>query len=237
MPEDSSDSWPYRIGWLENARLWMITDIAASRGRKLTDLVEDGIAGGVDVVVVRLKDIDRETFIKEATAIGDVCRSSQIPWVLSHNVELIDSLMPDGVHLGKADPPVNEARLRLRDDIAIGYSAHSLDEISFNAGLGADYCWYSPIFPTEKGGVVLDGLGAQAVTSALVTAVALGRKDVPFPVIMLGGINLENIGELVKRGVRRVAAIGALIGAPSVREAARAMKNALSADESFDLKE
>ncbi|MCD6118946.1 thiamine phosphate synthase, partial [bacterium] len=115
--------------------------------------------------------------------------------------------------------------------------AHSLDEISFNAGLGADYCWYSPIFPTEKGGVVLDGLGAQAVTSALVTAVALGRKDVPFPVVMLGGINLENIGEIVKRGVRRVAAIGALIGAPSVREAARAMKNALSADESFDLKE
>jgi thiamine-phosphate pyrophosphorylase len=163
----------------------------------------------------------------EARAIAKVCREANKPWVLSHNIELVSELKPDGVHLGKSDPPVNEVRLIVGDAVAIGYSAHSVEEIAFAAGLGADYCWYSPVFDTRKGDNVVQGVGLDSVTLANVTAAAIGRDGVPFPVVFLGGITPENAGFIVKRGGTRVAAIGALCGSDNVEKAARAMRESL----------
>jgi thiamine-phosphate pyrophosphorylase len=213
-----------QVSWLERAWLWMITDVAAARGRALPKLVADGIRGGVDVVVVRLKELGRNALIAQARAIAEVCREHSTPWILSHAVELVGELMPDGVHLGKSDSPVNDVRRMLGERVVIGYSAHTLDELAFNAELGADYCFYSPIFPARKGDVTLDGLGLDAVTHALAAGVAVGKNGCPFPIVFLGGITLENMGAIVACGAKRVAAIGALIGAEDVEDAAREFK-------------
>ncbi len=220
-------TWPYRIPWLEHARLWMITDIAAARGRELSAIVADGIRGGVDVVVVRLKGIGIEAVKHEAFAIANVCKVTNTPWVLSHNVELVHELKPDGIHLGKSDPPVNEVRLIVGDETAIGYSAHSIEEITFAAGLGADYCWYSPIFDTSKDDCVSRGVGPDAVAFASLAASTIGKSGAPFPVVFLGGVTTANVGAIIKRGGTRVAAIGALCGSENIEESAREFKRML----------
>lgn len=219
--------WSYRIPWLEHARLWMITDISAARGRALSAIAADGICGGVDVVVVRLKGLDSEHVKREAQAIADVCRETKTPWVLSHNIELVGELKPNGVHLGKGDVSVNDARLIVGDDVAIGYSAHTVNEITFTAGLDADYCWYSPIFDTRKDDCVMRGVGLDAVALVGLAASAIGKAGVPFPVVFLGGITAANVGCIIERGGTRVAAIGALCGSENVEESARELKSKL----------
>ena len=229
MLQNSNQScWQYRIPWLEHTSLWMITDILSARGRALSDIAVDGIRGGVDVVVVRLKGLDMDFVKHKANAVAEVCEKMNTPWVLSHNVELVGELKPDGVQLGKSDPPVNEVRLMVGDETAIGYSAHTVEEIAFAAGLGADYCWFSPIFDTRKGDSIVKGIGLDAVKQANIAADAIGKAGNPFPVVFLGGITPDNAELIVRCGGARIAAISALCGSDDIENVARLMKTKLA---------
>ncbi|MEP0815339.1 MAG: thiamine phosphate synthase [bacterium] len=209
--------------WLNDARLWMITDTAAARGRAIPELVAQGVAGGVDVVVVRFKELSGPPFISAARPIAAICRDLGVPWVLSHNLDLVSALDPDGVHLGAGDPTIAEARAQLARNAVIGYSAHTIGEIGRVKAAGADYAWFSPIYPTKKDGKAVFGIGVESARRALETA-----GD--FPLVFLGGVNADNAHELAAIGGTRIAAIGAIIGADDVESAARKLKAALSGE-------
>lgn len=216
------------IPWLKTARLWMITDVAAARGRKISSLVQEGIAGGVDVVVARFKGAEREFLIEQAELIAGVCRSKGVPWILSHEIDLFTQLKPDGIHLSSADLPVAQAKELIGDSVAIGYSAHSVEDIEQAAISGANYCWFSPVFATKKHGVMLLGVGLAVSRLAVEKSIRIGTNDEPFPIVFLGGITPNNVSALTKIGAKRIAAIGSLIGAEDVRAAAENLKTELS---------
>ena len=213
--------------WLENSKLWMITDVAAMRGRDAAGLVRNGIDGGVDVVVVRFKSLGRDELISEASAVAAVCREYGVPWILSHNLDLFDALTPDGIHLGAGDPPIQEVKASVREGAVIGYSAHSDEEIEAAAKAGADYCWFSPVYKTRKGDTTLVGQGLAATKLALEKSAKLGTSERPFPVVLLGGVTPKTVGPLIEMGATMFAAIGALIGADDVRAAAEEFKSIL----------
>ncbi len=218
------------IPWLDSARLWMIADLQAAAGRDLASLVSAGIDGGVDVVVARFNELKNSEFIPAASAVKNACQRKGIPWVCAHNVQLFEMLQPEGVHLSNLDPPIPEVRNLVGDSIAIGYSAHSIEDIEFAAKSGADYCWFSPVFSTTKGGKKMLGVGPAAAKLAVETSIRLGASGKPFPVVFLGGIAPSNVSALTPFGIPRVAAIGSLIGTQDVRAAAEALKASIATE-------
>jgi thiamine-phosphate pyrophosphorylase len=125
----------------------------------------------------------------------------------------------DGVHLGHRGPSVDEARHILGPNSLIGYSAHSIEEARKAERQGADYIFFSPVFPTSSkpgsAGVGLDGL---AVCCAAVV----------LPVFALGGITPTRVPDCLYAGAYGVAVISGILGAGDVAQAVRGYRLAIS---------
>ncbi len=117
-----------------------------------------------------------------------------------------------GVHLGSRGPSVEDARRSLGPKVWIGYSAHTIAEARMAEAQGADYLFFSPIYPTSsKPGVPGVGLDALA---ACCSAVAL-------PVFALGGITPERVGACRSAGAYGVAVVSGILGEADVQAAVR----------------
>ena len=186
------------------------------------------------MVVLRHKELDPGPLSELAWRVAAVCTYRKVPWVLSHNAKLVPALRPDAIHLGNADPPIkiildeiSGLKGGLGFAIAVGFSAHSQEEIAAAKRKGAHYVWYAPVFDVIKEVNVAKGMGINAAANALDAAVTIGGSNNDFPVVFLGGINRDNISSLTGRGIKRIAAIGGLIGADDVGKAALELKKTL----------
>ena len=118
-----------------------------------------------------------------------------------------------GVHLPTGGDP-REARAMLGDGAIIGVSAHSVEEAARSASCGANYVTLSPIYESASKPGYGPALGACALRAASQLAV---------PVVALGGVSLERVGACLEAGAAGVAVMGAVMSAPSIKAAARAL--------------
>jgi thiamine-phosphate pyrophosphorylase len=123
-----------------------------------------------------------------------------------------------GVHLGQDDCPVEVARAALGPDALIGLSTHTLDQVAEAEDAPVDYLGFGPVHATSTKGYAA-GLGSEAVWIA-------GQASAK-PIFAIGGITLENVGELARVG--RAAVASAILGADDPARAAREMRALLDA--------
>jgi len=199
----------------------MVLDRNAAAPRTLEQAAREGIQGGVDAVVFRVKDASLEVARPLARAVSMVCRDLRAAFVVSNFVELAMELQADAVHLGAADPLISEVRALVGPDMCIGYSAHSVDEAERQIAAGADYVFLGPIFPTPAKLRYGPPLGVGVIAEAL---------RIPAPVVFIGGISPLTLPQLVSAGGCRVAAIAALQSVDDAAAAARQMKALLNAN-------
>jgi thiamine-phosphate pyrophosphorylase len=207
-----------RLPWIDSSRLWLVLDRAAAAPLTLAEVTEHAVAGGVDVVVCRIKDAPPPQVRQLALPVREICRRTKTPFVMSHDVELGLELSADAIHTGAAEGQIEALRAMTGSRMALGYSTHRVAEAGEMLARGADYVFLGPVFPTPakiKYGDPL-GLGVIQGTSAL-----LG------PVVYIGGINEATLPQLIAAGGRRVAAISALQSVPDVTAAVRAMRGLL----------
>ena len=195
--------------------LYAVTDRHWLSGRSLTEVVKKSLDGGVTFVQLREKELDEETFLKEAKELKELCNRYNVPFVINDNVELAKKIDADGVHVGQSDMEAGDVRAMLGPDKIIGVSAQTVEQAILAEKRGADYLGVGAVFKT--------GSKADADDVSFETLKAI-CEAVSIPVIAIGGITLENVKELSGSGICGIAVISAIYAAADIKKAAEDLK-------------
>ena len=197
----------------EDLRLYAVTDRAwAADGDALMDQIEAAVRGGVRVVQLREKGLDRAAFLAEARRFTALCRRLGVAGIINDSVEIALASGADGDHVGQRDVEAGRARELLGPDKIVGVSAHSPEEARRAREAGADYLGCGAAFAT---GTKADAKPISKETIRAVTAAA------GVPVVAIGGVSRENILELKGLGLAGVAVVSGIFGQPDAEAAAR----------------
>lgn len=115
------------------------------------DAARLALEGGCRWIQLRMKDASPEEWMRTGAEVEALCRRYGATFILDDHVEWVDVLHADGVHLGKSDMPIDEARRLLGQDRIIGGTANTLEDVMLHAARGADYIGCGPFrFTTTK---------------------------------------------------------------------------------------
>lgn len=205
---------------LSDARLYLCTDGRRDRG-DLADFLDAVLAGGVDIVQLREKGLEAREELALLEVFRDACDRHGKLLAVNDRADIAFAARPDVLHLGQDDLPVTVAREILGDDIVIGRSTHSAAEASAAAvEEGVDYFCCGPTWPTPtKPGRPAPGL------PLLEHAASLGSVR---PWFAIGGIDLDNLDEVLARGANRVVVVRAITEADDPGAAAAEFAKRLS---------
>ena len=168
------------------------------------------LAGGCRWVQLRMKGASDEEVLAAAAEVGRMCRDAGAVFLLDDRVELVEAAGADGVHLGKNDMPVAEARCLIGSGKVIGATANTFDDIRRAAAEGADYIGLGPFRFTQTKRNLSPVLGLDGYRTIMEQCREAG---IALPVIAIGGITADDIEEILAAGVAGVALSGALLGA------------------------
>lgn len=169
------------------------------------------LEGGCRWIQLRMKDAPAEEIIACAEEVLPLCRRHGAKFLLDDHVELVRQLGADGVHLGKNDMPVDEARKILGPDIIIGGTANTIEDIIRLHKQGADYIGCGPFRFTTTKKNLSPILGLDVYKSIVLKMKELG---IDLPIVAIGGITVEDIPAVMGTGVSGIALSGAILGAP-----------------------
>jgi thiamine-phosphate pyrophosphorylase len=206
----------------DGARLMLVTDRRAAGDRPLAEVVRAALAGGVDAVQIREKDLPGGALLSLAREIVEAAGSARGRPVVLVNDRLDVALAAHaaGVHLPSDGLPVAAARARTGKKFLIGRSVHSAAEARQAEKEGVDYVIFGPVFATPSKASYGEPLGPAALKKAV--------ESVRIPVYAIGGVQAGNVAEL--RGIRiaGVAAITALVAAADPAQAAAELRALLA---------
>lgn len=173
--------------------------------------IKMALEGGCRWIQLRMKDAPAEEIIACADEVLPLCRRHGAKFLLDDHVELVRRLGADGVHLGKNDMPVDEARKILGPDIIIGGTANTIEDIIRLHKQGADYIGCGPFRFTTTKKNLSPILGLEGYKSIVLKMKELG---IDLPIVAIGGITVEDIPAVMGTGVSGIALSGAILGAP-----------------------
>ena len=195
--------------------LYAVTDRAWVGKQSLYEQVESALKGGVTCVQLREKELDEDSFLKEAMEISALCKQYGVPFFVNDNVDIAIKCHADGIHVGQEDMEAAQVRQRVGDDMIIGVSVHSVEEALEAVKNGADCL----------------GLGAVFSTSTKTDVDLLPRETlrdicaaVDIPVVAIGGLNKSNISELAGTGIDGVALVSAIFAADDIESECRLLR-------------
>ncbi len=168
------------------------------------------LEGGCRWIQLRMKGASDDEVAEAAAQIQPLCREYEAIFLLDDRVELAKSLKADGVHLGKNDMPISEARRVLGEEFIIGGTANTFDDIERLSSQGADYIGCGPFrFTTtkEKLAPVLGLEGYRRIVAQM------EAKGINLPIVAIGGITCEDIPALMQTGIDGIAISGAVLNA------------------------
>ena len=174
------------------------------------------LAGGVSLLQLRAKGKDLGLIEDIARRVLPLCRAAKIPFILNDHPALAASVDADGLHLGQDDGSLAAARAVVGPAMMVGRSTHSLAQARAALAEGFDYIGFGPLFPTPtKAGRPAIGL----------TDIAAMEREVgsQIPAFCIGGIHPGNLCEVIAAGARRVVIVSALLQAPDIEAATRAV--------------
>ncbi|CAC12401.1 thiamine phosphate pyrophosphorylase (yeast THI6) related protein [Thermoplasma acidophilum] len=203
---------------LEGRRIKGLYLVTEDYSRKnFFNIIEEAIIGGVDIVQYRDKSNPRSVRLDVARKVKQICNRYDILFFIDDDVQLAIEVQADGVHIGKDDMPLPDAR-RIFDGL-IGYSTYGDREMAiFAEKNGADYVAFGPFFHTDtkKDADVYDIHVLEGI-----------HKYIRIPVFVIGGINISNIRTFSGYGIDGVAVVSAIFSDPDPERAARELKAAL----------
>ena len=190
-------------------KLYVITESSISKGRSNEEIVKEAIAGGAEIIQLREKQWSKEQIKEDAVKLLKICRENNVLFIVNDYVDIALEIGADGVHLGQSDISIAEAREFCGNELIIGLSTHSVEQAIDADQEDVDYITIGPIFKTR----VKDyEVGVEIIKPVL--------DNIQKPLIAIGGINKENIDEVLEQGVRSIAVISTVVSAENVKEAA-----------------
>lgn len=168
------------------------------------------LEGGCRWIQLRMKDAQEVEFLLAAKQIGAMCKVYGATFILDDHVEWVGITGADGVHLGKNDMPVDEARNQLGANRIIGGTANTFEDVERLWRQGANYIGCGPYrFTTTKKNLspVLGLDGYRHIISKM------KAHDINLPVVAIGGILQPDIKDVMATGVSGIAVSGAILNA------------------------
>lgn len=174
------------------------------------DSARIALEGGCRWIQLRMKDASEEELKTTAIHVRDLCRQYSATFIIDDHVELAKEVGADGVHLGKLDTPVKEARERMGQDFIIGGTANTFEDIRRHAADGANYIGCGPFRFTTTKQKLSPILGVEGYRSILSQ---MKETGISIPVVGIGGITREDIPELKALGLNGIALSGGILKA------------------------
>ena len=198
--------------------LYVIIDPLVTGDRPPEYIAEEALEGGATILQLRDKTRDKGLSIDLARRLNELCREKDALLIINDHADLAAAIDAHGVHVGQEDLPVSSARKVLSDHQIVGRSNHHAEEAAESQSQGADYIAVGAMYPTgSKDQLIVEG-------PHLVSAV---KSAVDVPVVAIGGITAERAPEVVKRGADAICVISAVGLAPSPRDAAGRLVEAI----------
>ena len=194
------------------AGLYAIADTQYLDDARLLPAVGEAIAGGARIVQYRDKKHVAADRARQATELAALCRKHGALFIINDDVELAKQVQAAGVHLGKEDASIEQARTQLGSRAIIGVSCYNeLARAEKAQAAGADYVAFGRFFPSRT--------KSQAVQADL-GLLRAAKQKLHIPVVAIGGITPENGASLIAAGADALAVIEGVFGQADVRAAA-----------------
>jgi thiamine-phosphate pyrophosphorylase len=182
--------------------------------------VEAAIAGGARMIQYRDKSSDQPLRLRLAQQLSLICSAANVPLIINDDIELAARVSAAGVHLGRDDIAIGNARRNLGDNAIIGLSCYNDFELALQAQrLGADYIAFGSFFASST-----KPLAVRADNSLLERA----KQELEIPVVAIGGITTDNGKILIEAGADMLAVITALFAQADVEQASRSFAQLFS---------
>jgi thiamine-phosphate pyrophosphorylase len=209
---------PLRRERLRTARLYFVCE-ALPRGEDPEALLRAALNGGVDIVQLREKELDRERIERSAQVFRRLCDTYSALFIVNDDPDLARSCDADGVHVGQDDVAAAEAREVLGAEAIVGLSTHSEEQLAASAKQPVDYVSVGPVWetPTKEG---RPGVGLGLVEHAAANA--------PHPFFAIGGIDPANAAQVVAAGAERLGVVRAIRDAADPTAVAEELRAALA---------
>lgn len=193
---------------LKNGKVQFITHYTEQYS--YLDAARIALEGGCRWIQLRMKDTPATEIEPVALKVQALCRKHEATFIIDDQVELVKKLRADGVHLGKKDMPIAEARRILGDEYIIGGTANTFEDVQQHYEAGADYIGCGPFrYTTTKKNLspILGLEGYAAIVSRMQEA------EIHLPIVAIGGITVADIPAIMQTGVSGVALSGTVLRA------------------------
>jgi thiamine-phosphate pyrophosphorylase len=209
---------------LENCRLQFITHY--TQKYSYTDSARIALEGGCKWVQLRMKDADDLLLEETALVVQKMCREYGATFIIDDNVALAKKIGADGVHLGKNDMPVAQARKILGEHFIIGATVNSFEDVlSHMQESLPDYFGCGPYRFTstkEKLAPILGLAGYQSIVGKM------RESNISIPIVAIGGICKEDVSLLMETGIDGIALSGSVLRADDPIDQMRLIKDIIN---------
>ena len=180
--------------------------------------IEAAVAAGIDLIQIREKRLSAKTLYELAASAARITRGTATKLLINDRADIAAAACADGVHLTTSSLRANVVRQSF-GELLIGVSTHSREEARAAREEGADFVVYGPVFKTKSKVEYGEPVGVgklERVSSELA----------PFPVLALGGVDLENVGECLQAGASGIAGISLFSDAKRLDEIVQRIRDA-----------
>lgn len=196
--------------------LYAVTDRSWLGEKTLAQQVEEALRGGVTMVQLREKDLDRDRFLAEGLELKKICRRYGVPLLINDDVDLAWQINAAGVHVGQEDMETARAREILGPDKIVGVTVHTVEEALAARDAGADYLGLGAAFPTST------KEDADVMPREVMRAIC---QQVDIPCVAIGGVGPDTVSELTGLGLAGIAVVSAIFAQPDIRAAAENLRS------------
>ena len=192
--------------------LYVLTDSQHYAHNAWLDRIEKIILGGASVIQLREKLLDDSELVSYASDILDLCIFYNVPFIVNDRVELAKKIQADGVHLGREDLSISQARDYLGKHYLIGQSCYASMQHAIKAEKkGVDYVAFGSVFTSKT---------KPNATRCNLSTLKLAKRLLKIPICAIGGINLKNTQSIIQMDVDLIAVTEAVFNADNPRQAA-----------------
>ena len=171
----------------EQLKLYLVTDSDILKNRDFYKCIEDAIKGGVTMVQLREKNASGKEFLEKAIKLREITKKHNVVFVINDRVDIAIICDADGVHVGQSDIDAKEVRKLIGPNKILGVSARNLQEAKCAKEDSADYIGVGAMYNTST------KLDAKSVDFKTVEEI---KENVEIPIVLIGGINLDNMKDL-----------------------------------------
>lgn len=172
------------------------------------DSAHMALEGGCKWIQLRMKNADSKTLKETALLVQSLCKQYQATFIIDDHVELVKEIGADGVHLGKNDMPVAQARQFLGKNYIIGGTANTFEDVMLHYRSGADYIGCGPFRFTTTKQKLSPTLGLEGYRNIIQQ---MTEANIHIPIVAIGGITRYDISDILATGVQGIALSGTIL--------------------------